>query len=397
MKRTEAERPAPIRRQTPPHANAARTAVARIAPFLMMLSLAGMPPAAARPVPKLDPGGEVYKTEGPNDPLIYDSTTGDKSMIMLYLDFPGQHMETPTEARAEKVLGGDRVEQLFHTQSHGKLRLDIDHVHGWRRLPKARDTYTAVTTEGHRDLFVDVFALYPEVDFHDYDYIVANIPGLGNFAFGERDDQAIPYRDGKIRVAVNIGSTNPIVLVHELAHLMGLPDLYTIGDPEGPKNPVGSWDIMADGNRASGFIGWHRHKLGWLDADRKTYLTEGVHRLELAPLDAPSGTSLAIVPVDSAERPHKVFAVEIAQPARPREGREPAPHGVLIYQVDATRATGKNPVIIHPRDTLERAPFQPGDRFEDDGAPMDVRVLEALEDNAYRVEIRVKDLSEGRP
>lgn len=397
MNRTKADRPAQNRRQTAPRANTARPAARSITSFLMMIPLVWMSSAAAHPVPELDPGGDVYKTEGPNDPLIYDSTTGDKSMIMLYLDFPEKRMKIKTEERAAKVLGGDRVQKLFHTQSHGNLRLNIDHVHGWRRLPKAKDTYTAVTTKGHRDLFVDVLALYPEVDFTDYDYIVANISGLGNFAFGERDDKAIPYRDGKIRVAVNIGSNNPTVMVHELAHLMGLPDLYTIGDPEGPKNPVGSWDIMSDGNRANGFIGWHRHKLGWLDADRKTYLTKGVHQLDLAPLDAPSGTSLAIVPVSLADRPHKVFAVEIAQPARPREGREPAPHGVLIYSVDATRPTGKNPVIIHPRDTLERAPFQPGDRFEHDDAPMDVRVLEALGDDAYRVEIRVKDLPENQP
>ena len=38
-------------------------------------------------IPELNPKGDVYKTEGPNDPLIYGSTIGRKTAIMLYVDF----------------------------------------------------------------------------------------------------------------------------------------------------------------------------------------------------------------------------------------------------------------------------------------------------------------------
>jgi M6 family metalloprotease-like protein len=50
---------------------------------------------------------------------------------------------------------------------------------------------------------------------------------------------------------------------------MGLPDLYTYGGVAGPKNPAGPWDIMSEAGSSTGFLGWHRHKLKWLDADRK--------------------------------------------------------------------------------------------------------------------------------
>ena len=60
----------------------------------------------------------------------------------------------------------------------------------------------------------------------DYDYILISMPGRGNFAFGERDDKAIPYRGKKINTAVNQGSMSYFTLAHELAHCMGLPDLF---------------------------------------------------------------------------------------------------------------------------------------------------------------------------
>ena len=213
-------------------------------------------------IPKLNTKGDVYKTEGPNDPLIYDTTIGEKKMIMLYTDFPDTRQTSDTKEVGATVLGKGKFLEIFHTQSHGKLKISIDHIHGWRQLPKNQKEYHARTTEAHREMFIDVFALYPKVDFNKYDYIVAKMPGRGNFAFGERDDLAIPYKGGKINLVVNIGSNNPTVLVHEVAHLMGLPDLYTLGDVKGPKNPVGAWDIMSSGGGASGFIGWHRHKLG---------------------------------------------------------------------------------------------------------------------------------------
>ena len=199
----------------------------------------------ADPIPPLNTKGDVYKTEGENDPLIYDSAVGAKKMIMLYLDFPDREMSIDTRERGKKVLGGNDYEKLFEEQSHGKLHFKIEHVHGWRRLSKKVNEYSSKTTEDHRDLFVEIFSLYPKIDFHDYDYVAAVTPGIGNTAFGERDDIAIPYRGAKINVALNVVSQSFYTLAHEAAHCMGLPDLYTYGGVEGPMNPAGPWDIMS--------------------------------------------------------------------------------------------------------------------------------------------------------
>ena len=131
----------------------------------------------ADPIPPLDTKGDVYKTEGENDPLIYDSAVGTKKMIMLYLDFPDREMNIDTKERGQKVLGGDGYEELFEQQSHGKLSFEIEHVHGWRRLSKKVREYSSKTTEAHRDLFVEIFSLYPKIDFREYDYVVRQHAG----------------------------------------------------------------------------------------------------------------------------------------------------------------------------------------------------------------------------
>lgn len=344
---------------------------------------------ATHPIPELDPKGDVYKTEGPNDLLIYDDAVGRKKVIMLYLDFSDAEMSETTQERAAKVLGGDdRFEKIFSEQSYGKLSLDIEHVHGWRRLPGKAGDFSSKTTDSHREFFLEVFKLYPEIDFRKYDYINANAPRIGNTAFGEREDLAIPYRDSKIKVAMNLSSPSPYVFAHEVGHLMGLPDLYTYGGVEGPKNPAGPWDLMSGAGNATGFLGWHRHKLEWLDADRKTYLTSGTTQLTLTPLDADHGISMVVIPVADPEKPSKVFVLEVAQARRYGNDKTLKGEGVLVYTVDATLATGQNPVIVYSKESISKAPFLPGDRFQHDDAPFIMEVIEQNPKDGYLLDIR---------
>ncbi|MCF7731796.1 MAG: hypothetical protein K9N23_08915 [Akkermansiaceae bacterium] len=368
----------------------------RVTLAFLSLSLLGShgapePKAAADPIPPLNTKGDVYKTEGENDPLIYGSAVGHKKVIMLYLDFPDLEMTVDTKEHGQKVLGGDRFEKLFKQQSYGKLSLSIEHVHGWRRLSKKVGQYSSKTTESHRELFVEIFKTYPEIDFRNYDYIAADMPRIGNTAFGERDDLAIPYRGEKIKVAMNVSSASHIVLAHETGHLMGLPDLYTYGGVVGPKNPAGPWDIMSEAGNSTGFLGWHRHKLKWLDADRKSYLTKSGKSLVLTPLDAPSGVSMMVVPVDDPAQPSKVFVIEVAQPVRLKDGTTSKAEGVLVYSVDATLATGQNPVVVYPRLDRDQTAFHAGDSFDHEDAPFRLKVLKRHADGSYSLDINLKN------
>ena len=345
---------------------------------------------ATFPIPELNTKGDVYKTEGENDHLIYTSTVGKKKVIMVYVDFPDAEAKDSTKERMNKVLGEGKFEEIFRVQSYGKVSFDFQHVHDWHRLPKSHKEYSSKTTESHRDLFVEVFKLYPEINFLDYEYIMVNVTRIGNTAFGEREDIAIPYKGKKIKVALNIVTQNPYVLVHETAHLMGLPDIYTYGGVKGPKNPAGPWDIMSIAYKASGFLGWHRHKLKWLDDDRKTYLSKGSHILDLSQLNSDSGISMVAVPSDSPLKPSKVFVVELAQAVKERGGEYSKPKGVLVYSVDAKIASGQNPLIVYPKEDLQKAQFFPGDTFDHKDSPMKVEVLKRNEDSSYTVKVDIK-------
>lgn len=365
-----------------------------------LLTACGTPPATAtNPIPTLDPQGDVYKTEGPNDPLIYTDALGTKKVMVLFVDFPDRKAkDETTEERAAQVLGGTpedgTFQTIFNTNSYGKLTLDITQSPGWRTLPEGHATYDPVTTKGHRIMFEEVFKLYPEINFNEYDYTIVLMTAKGNFAFGARDDEAIAHRGEKINVALNQGSRSPYTLAHELAHCMGLPDVYTYGNrvPEGtPTNPLGPWDIM--GGPSTGFIGWHRHKLGWLDDDRKTYLADGSHTLTLTPLNADNGVSMIVIPApgEDAANPSKVFVVEVAQYLRPNRNL-PRPRGVLVYSIDAKIPTGFNPAVVHfgqGKDKVNSAHHM-GESFEDADAPFSLRVIKKNADDSYEIEVLAK-------
>ena len=72
-------------------------------------------PVEAMQIPDLDTKGDVYKTEGANDSLIYDSTIGNKKCIMLYADFSDAVMKVDTKERANGVLGNGLFQKLFHS------------------------------------------------------------------------------------------------------------------------------------------------------------------------------------------------------------------------------------------------------------------------------------------
>jgi hypothetical protein len=131
--------------------------------------------------------------------------------------------------------------------------------------------------------------------------------------------------------------------------------------------------------QGTSFLGWHRHKLGWLDDNRKKYLKSGTLRATLTPLNSAAGVSMIVIPADDPDHPSKVFAVEIAEPVLGPDDK-PAGEGILIYSVDATVPTGKTPVVLYQKRPDEKdfklyhAPFTPGDTFEDAAAPMAVKI-----------------------
>jgi len=324
-----------------------------------------MPNAA---IPNLRAPRGLNCGEAATDFKLYAKPTGTVRAVMLFVGFPdAPGVDDPAKV-AEHLLGKGDFSKLFRDQSFGNLALDVTVMSklGWKPLAKRSTQYGTLegglvefrTSAQHREYIADAVAAFTPAEVRVGDFGMVFVVAPKEAAF--RVSPAFPVAKGfgvkvgktEIRHAVTLGRDSYkhsfVTLAHEVGHLFGLPDLYTLGSGA-EESAAGCWAIMSDIFRASGFVGWHRHKNGWMDASRKTYVrATGTHAATLAPLSAPSGLSMLVFPVDDAAKPSKVFVVEVAQPAAGLSGKA-GKEGVLLYTVDASRESGHGPVEVLPK------------------------------------------------
>ena len=247
---------------------------------------------------------------------------------MIFVDFSNAPAGSTSATNvANHLLGNGAAQQLFSTQSYGKMSLDvaIKANLGWKRMPLPSTSYSFATFETHREYISAAASLFSRSDvrFSNYDFVFVVAPQNDGFplspAFNADRGQGASSPSGEIRLAVTFGTDSYanryINLVHEVGHLFGLPDLYPYsGDTAKPK--AGCWPIMSDIFHSVCFHGWHRHKNEWLDEPRKTYLQEttATWYKTLSPLSSSHGLSMIALPIDAVQNPSKVLVIELAQP-----------------------------------------------------------------------------------
>lgn len=358
----------------------------------------------------------VQMSEGVPTPGGYSRSTGTVRALTLMIDFS----DAPGRGRALDRFDEffPQTQDWFRTSSYGRLDYRAETpVPGWLRMPKPFASYGiergAPFDPGYRDLVQDIVAAAdPKVDFRSYDFLnvlvtpnagpsaldtVLSVTFAGNpdapvadgvpvanasFVYSRQDDGSGSYAQTGYRV-----------LPHENGHVFGLPDLYTANGG----GAVGHWDIMSeDWGANNDLLGWHKWKLGWLDASQVSCVTApGTTEYTLTPLAREGGAKLLFVPVSGRTG----YAVEL----RTREGNDEAVcrPGLLIYKVDADVDTGMGPVTVHDseRDSggctrspnvhaeLSDAPFAPGEDFED--RRKGIRITVAGADLAGDYQVRV--------
>ncbi|WAZ22337.1 M6 family metalloprotease domain-containing protein [Streptomyces cinnabarinus] len=339
-------------------------------------------------------GPSVQMSEGVPTTSGYSRSTGTVRALTLMIDFSDARGQGRALNRFREFFPQTR--DWFRTSSYGRLDYRAETpVPNWLRMPKAFEEYGiergAPFDPGYRELVQDIVtAADPKVDFRRYDFLnVLVTPNAGPSALDTvlsvtfAGNTEAPVADG-VPVAnasfvysrQDDGSgtydrTGYRVLPHENGHVFGLPDLYT---QEGG-GAVGHWDIMSeDWGANNDFLGWHKWKLGWLDASQIRCATaSGTTEYTLTPLFRRGGPKMIFVPLDGRTG----YAVEL----RAQGGNDEAVcrPGVLIYRVDADVDTGQGPVRVYDslQDSggctrspnvhaeLSDAPFTPGEDFRD--------------------------------
>ncbi|CAL9501267.1 hypothetical protein SUDANB6_03451 [Streptomyces sp. enrichment culture] len=361
-------------------------------------------------------GPEVQMSEGVPTSGGYVRSTGTVRALTLMVDFS----DAPGQGSALDRYGEffPQTEQWFRTSSYGRLDYRPETpIRDWLRMPKPFREYGiergAPFDPGYRELVQDIVAASDaKVDFRRYDLMnVLVTPNAGPSALDTvlsvtfAGNPEAPIADG-IPVANasfvysrqddgsgSYARTGYRVLPHENGHVFGLPDLYT---QEGG-GAVGHWDIMSeDWGANNDLLGWHKWKLGWLDAAQvHCAAAPGTREYTLTPLARAGGSKLVFVPLDARSG----YAVEL----RTRGGNDEVVcrPGVLVYKVDADVDTGMGPVRVYDslRDSggctrapnvhaeLSDAAFTPGETFEDPHRGITIVVAGADLSGNHRVRV----------
>ena len=340
-------------------------------------------------------------------------STGVLRVAVLFLDFPDARARHTTRQEAE--LGLPYIETYLETASYGNLKLEFTPLHRWLRAPQGYRSYLgtsrAPTLANPLDPDAEAVRLAdPEFDFTDHDAVMVVLPS-SHFGNGLATG-SIRTEEGTLsRVRINFLSVAQprqplewgLVAAHELAHMLGLLDLYpsdsSLRDHPEPArgkrwvaNQIGLMGLWAnflasggdprlaheirlpDGRRhtshaydlqAREMLAWSRWQLGWLQSGRVRCLTSletgKTVTAALQPVASPGfGTAMVGIPLSDTE----IVIVESRRRMGFDAGHEftygdgatttlptLAGGGVLVYVVDASRSGGRMPIrVIGPPD-----------------------------------------------
>ena len=350
------------------------------------------------------PPGTPYTTAGFPLPPEAAPSIGTMRVAVLFIDFPDAQADQRTQDEA--ALGLPYAEAYLEAASYGRLDVEFIPLHGWLRAEHSFTEYLGEVDLGDMRVFASAEAIRladPSFDFTGIHTVMTVLPssrfGAGDHTFGSA------YTDeGEMTLMAGI-NTVPLdeprdpepwgyIAAHELAHSLGLSDLYPYDEArfERPEPPPPRIWVRSEfglmglhtafqahpedsrieitgrytyGAQVTGYtfqldaiemLAWSRWQLGWLDESQVLCLTADRSRVRLSPVADPgdaavmaavplSETEVLVVEVrvkvgyDAEQEEHHTDGALIAVPALATEG-------VLVYTVDASLASGELPLVI---------------------------------------------------
>jgi M6 family metalloprotease-like protein len=312
---------------------------------------------------------------GASDYRLSLQPTAPHKAIVLFVDFSDAPATETTAALAAPVINPGLA--LLTEYSYGRTQFTPTLVNKWYRMSKPSVSYgfSALTFALQKAYIQEAMTLAdPDVDFSQYDVVYifssagAAIPvsptfnafaGTGVTFDGKEIHNGITFgndaRNNGGHAIVAYGAT---VLAHESGHMMGLIDLYSLTGQDASTQAlyqstiqkyVGPWSIMGWNSYGAHYLAWEKFKLGFLDASQVDCVDatpEGIEEV-ITPIETSGGVKAVAVQLDAS----RALVAEV----RSKTGSDAnlCAFGVLLYQVDATLATGTGAIVIKPsrRDT----------------------------------------------
>jgi M6 family metalloprotease-like protein len=253
-----------------------------------------------------------------------------------------------------KKLQPEIVSSFYNQVSNGSVqKIQFEPYYSWIEFDKleslkdaAGDEIKLVEAEWRTFVSKTLETAEPQIDFTKSDGVMIILDPNSSYlrlGYGLTDEYTV---DGKKlssvvllgRAYVQVGLRSPYLVIHELGHLFGLPDLYSFQDS------TDTADYFSIMNKAAvggiGYFGWEKYILGWLDDPQMICHKAGEVAGNLVPLTKTNGLKMIAVPISSSQ----VLVVE----NRAKEGIDkmiPNP-GIIAYIVDSSIEGGKNPIKV---------------------------------------------------
>jgi len=253
-----------------------------------------------------------------------------------------------------KKLQPEIVSSFYNQVSNGSVqKIQFEPYYSWIEFDKleslkdaAGDEIKLVEAEWRTFVSKTLETAEPQIDFTKSDGVMIILDPNSSYlriAYGLTDEHIV---DGKKisnvvmlgRAYVQVGLRSPYLVIHELGHLFGLPDLYSFQDS------TDTADYFSIMNKAAvggiGYFGWEKYILGWLDDPQIICHQTGEVAGNLVSLTKKNGLKMIVIPISSSE----VLVVE----NRTKEGIDkmiPNP-GIIAYVVNSSIESGKNPIKV---------------------------------------------------
>ena len=242
------------------------------------------------------------------------NVTGPQKTVLVLVEFSdAKHTKSAEDIDRTMCL----VDQYWREVSYGKISV-VWSIAGWYLLNRTLEYYGTDTGEEGNDVNAtqllrdSVMAADNDVNYRDFNHVAIVHAGMDQ-SISNRTGDLWPHLCIRLNISTNDGTRIDQafyvsefgglgVYVHEFAHSLGLPDLYSRDKKK--THLVLDWSLMDYGSwlgdpkqsSPSGLEAWSLTKLGWVSTVEVNPTTQGTV-MTLYPLERGFGSRVLKIPV----------------------------------------------------------------------------------------------------